>query len=336
LSGEPKAFPFIKITNTKLVALLCHRHADADAYCSAYALSHLLKKMNRKLSIIAAAPGGFSALAKKVKEKFGMVVVDEPSFNDVDLFIVVDTGHIYLLAEWLDILKSKNAKKIFIDHHPLNPSIKQLADYYIIDESASSTSEIIYHIFEAKGYQITKKVAAAILTGIIFDSQHLKLADCETIRVVERLCERGALINESKKLLYTPRDFPETVARLKAAQRLQIYRAGRWIITTTVVGSYHASVARSLLDLGSDVAFAVGDDGEETKGSIRATQTFFRDTRLHLGKEVISKGASLMGGVGGGHPTAASFTAKGTPSKANNIVLKLLSEKLQTNIEKIS
>jgi len=88
-----------------------------------------------------------------------------------------------------------------------------------------------------------------------------------------------------------------------------VYRAKGWVIAVSTVGSFQANVARSLTQLGADVAMVVGEVDSEVKGSLRAHQRFQAETKVHLGTdvaEVISRGR----GYGGGHPTAASFTLK--------------------------
>ena len=60
-------------------------------------------------------------------------------------------------------------------------------------------------------------------------------------------------------------DLSEKIARLKASQRMKVYRKGDWIIATAEVSSFQASVARGFLNLGADVAIIVG----EKKGKIK-------------------------------------------------------------------
>jgi nanoRNase/pAp phosphatase (c-di-AMP/oligoRNAs hydrolase) len=97
-----------------------------------------------------ASPKGFSALARRIKEKFVLDVAESPDTSKANLVVVVDTGDISLLDEWVKMIDSPYSRKIFIDHHPLTDSTKSVADFLIVDDKASSSSEIVYQLFKAK------------------------------------------------------------------------------------------------------------------------------------------------------------------------------------------
>jgi len=334
-STKLRKFPLIETKRLKYATVLCHRNADVDAYCSAYAVTSFLKQINPEVNVSVASPKGLSKLTRRVQDKFRIDLTESPNISKADLIVVVDTGDLSLLESWGDELKSTKVLRIFIDHHPLTESIKSIADLLLIDEKASSCSEIIYEMFKVKKVKLTQDVAQALLTGILFDSQHLAIADCKTIGIVTELCKRGAFLASSKELLEMPRSTPEIIARTKAAKRLRAYRAKDWIIAITNVSSFQASVANALLDLGADVAFALGDRGDEVRGSLRATQSFYSKTKVHLGIDIAQKLASILKGKGGGHSTAASISSSCTTDETLSCFLSTLSEKLKIKIKEI-
>ncbi|MEM3383271.1 MAG: DHH family phosphoesterase [Nitrososphaerales archaeon] len=329
-----KKFPLIENERLKYALVLCHRNADVDAYCSAYAITSLLKKINPKVDVSIASPKGLSFLTRRVQDKFRIDLTESPNINRADLIVVVDTGDLSLLERMGDEIKFTKATKIFIDHHPLTESIKSVADLLLIDEKASSCSEIIYAIFKAKKVRMTQDVAQALLTGILADSQHLAIADCRTIKIVSDLCKIASLII-SKELLEIPRSVPEIIAHMKAVKRLRIYRTKEYIIAITTINSFQASVANTLLDLGADVAFALGVRGNEVRGSLRATQSFYLKTNVHLGIDIAQKLATTLKGNGGGHSTAASFSSQSTIDEAISCFISTLSEKLGDKMKEI-
>ncbi len=77
------------------------------------------------------------------------------------------------------------------------------------------------------------------------------------------------------------------------------------IISVSKVGSYHASAAKALIDLGSDLSIVINKD-KSIKVSMRASNRFYSLTNLHLGVDI----ASRISKKGGGHPTAASFISE--------------------------
>jgi nanoRNase/pAp phosphatase (c-di-AMP/oligoRNAs hydrolase) len=334
-SKELSRFPLIEAKRLGHAIILCHRNADVDAYCSAYAVASLLKQINQEVSIGVASPRGLSKLTERVQDRFKIDLTESPDISEADLIVVVDTGDLSLLEGFEDELKSTNATKIFIDHHPLTESIKSVADLLLIDEKVSSCSEIIYQIFKAKKAKLMQDVTQALLTGILSDSLNLAIADCGTIKIVTELCKRGALLTSSRELLEMPRNIPEIIAHMKAAKRLRAYRARDWIIAITNVRSFQASIANALLDLGADLSFALGDRDNEVRGSLRSTRSFYSKTKVHLGMDIAQKVASILEGKGGGHSTAASLSSQSTVDETVSCFLSVLSEKLKIKVKEI-
>jgi len=335
-SKRLKKFPLIKSKELRNAVVICHRNADVDAYCSAYAIVCLIKKINSEANIEVASPKGLDILTRKVQKEFNIEVTDSLDISKADLVVVVDTGDLSLLGKWGDQLKSTKSTTIFIDHHPLTESTKSVADLLLIDEYASSSSEIIYRLFKAKKADLGMDIAQVLLLGILFDSRHLTLADCRTIKIVMELCKNGASLVSARELLEVPRRKSEIIARMKAAQRLRTYVANDLIIAVTNVSSFQASIANALLYLGANMALAVGKYGNGVRGSLRSTQSFYLKTKVHLGKDVAQKAASILKGNGGGHSTAASLSSKCTLDATITSILSALSEKLQIKIKKLS
>jgi len=306
--------------------VICHRHADVDAYCSAYGVANIINKFKRDVHVSVVTPGGLSAPAKRVANKYPVHQNKNVNFDNIDLAVVVDTGHIALLGEYAKPFKEAKNMKVFLDHHPLNDSITDLANYVVVNEWATSTSELVADIFSAMKLTVSKAVAQVLLTGIIFDSQHLRLADHRTIKIVSKLCGRGASIRDSLEIGGVFRDRSERIARLKGIQRLSLFTLGDWVVGYTKIGSHQASVARAMIDLGADLAIAVGEDSGRSRCCLRATHPFHKITGIHLGSDVAQIIAESMGGIGGGHSTAASFSAGIIPEKVANNVLKIIED----------
>src|SRR5207244_12645018 len=100
-------------------------------------------------------------------------------------------------------------------------------------------------------------------------------------KVAFGLVEAGASLEKARRMPRGEPDYGEVVARLKGAQRLEIIRIGPWVIARSRVGSFHAPVARGLLNLGADIAIATGGIGGEPRGSLRSSGRFFDAPELH-------------------------------------------------------
>ena len=333
LEAEP--LKVLKVPASSSIGIICHRHADVDAYSAALGLAELLQKLNGKLRIRIFAPDGLGLLAKKVQVAVFEEVFEKFEPSGESRFYVVDTGHASLLKDALDYLKASKAEVVFIDHHPPSDSTKEIALARIIDETASSTSEIVHTLFKESSVIPTQKTSLALLAGILYDSQNLKLAKVHTLESVVELC-RLADLQQAREMLWMQREQSEVVARLKGSQRLKIYRVGEWIFAATIIGSFQASVARALVELGADVAFAVGEHEGETRCCFRATQHFYKKTGMHLGTSIATKVAEANGGAGGGHPTAASLTVSISQEMLFNILVSEVSKQLDAKAEQMN
>ncbi len=331
-TDDSKSFPFLPPEKIRSVAIICHRHADPDAYLSAYALSHILREISPESKVDIILPDGMSALTKKLAEAFeyeNLISADVSGARaegDYDLLIAVDIGHMELLKDWQGKLQESKGLKVLIDHHPIQES--SVYDQMLVDTSASSAAEIVGIIARQLGIKLDQKTAQAVLVAILFDSQHLAIAKEKTLREVVHLLDQGAVLDDAKRSLRAPPDYGEVIAKLKSAKRAKTYKLAGWVVVASTVGSFQSNVARAFVSMGADVAIVTGETAGETRGSLRAHQRFWEATKIHLGTDVAAA-VTKEKGYGGGHPTAASFTCSLSETEALDAALSLLSTLLK-------
>jgi nanoRNase/pAp phosphatase (c-di-AMP/oligoRNAs hydrolase) len=317
----------------KRAAVICHRNADADAYLSAYALSSLLKSISHQCEVDVVTPEGMTTLTSRLATKFPHKVV-EKSDSDYDLYVAVDVGDAELLKEWRGKMEMSSGVRVLVDHHPYRDS--KLYDHVVIDEHATSAAEVVFKLFSEAVVKIDPKTAQALLEAIVFDSSHLAIANGEGLRTVVKLLDMGADVTEARRDLRTEPDYGEVMAKLKGAQRLKVYKIGDRIASTSLIGSFQAHVARSLIYLGADVAVVGGESEGETRVSLRSTQRFSDATKVQLGTQVVEEVVKNLGGHGGGHATAASFSTDASEDEAVEGCLKRLAELLGAEIREVA
>jgi len=307
LTLEPKAakFPFLAAKDLRRAAVVCHRNADADAYLSAYALSKLIGALAPGCVVELVTPGGMTLLTQKLSGRFPHATV-EKSDDEYDLYVAVDVGDEELLNDWKEKMQKAKGVRVLVDHHPRRDSVSY--DRVIVDEGATSAAEVVFGIFQELGVGVEADTAQALLEAIMFDSSHLAIASPQGLRAVVKLMDAGADVALARKDLRSEPDYGEVLAKLKGAQRLRIYKGGDWVVATSTVGSFQAHVARSLMYLGADLAIVGGESEGETRVSLRSTQRFLDGTKIQLGTEVAEEMSKRLGGHGGGHATAASFS----------------------------
>lgn len=312
--------------------VICHRNADADSYLSAYAISKLLRRLAPKCKVEIAAPGGLATLTSKLAETFPHRLAVEGTAT-YDLYVAVDVGDAELLGEWRQEVEEAKVERILIDHHPLRT--RHAYDHVIVDEDATSAAEVVYGLFASLGIRMDRLTAQALLEGIMFDSSHLAIASEGALRAVVELFGRGADLQLARRQLRSEPDYGEVMAKLKGARRMKLFKLGNWVAATTKVGSYQAHVARSLVFMGADFASVGGTTDGETRVSMRSSQRFFDQTKIHLGTDVAAKIAPALGGHGGGHGTAASFSCTQEEEVAISSALSRVAELLVLRAEEI-
>lgn len=308
--------------------LLCHHNADPDSVCAAYAVKELLTALDLGVEADIVLTDGASRLSWRIMEKLGITAGEVSPSDHADALVVLDTATLSQLADWGGVVASSEAPRVFIDHHSPHPEIRSIASMFIVDEAASSTCEIVHGLFEGYGFSPSRGVADALLAGMAFDSRHFTIGTASTFRSVSRLLEVGSSLEEIFALLVSERDRSESIARLKAAQRMQLHAIGGWTIVTSHVSSYQASAARALLRLGADAVVVAGTDRGELRTSMRSTEEFYNKTRIHLGRDIAQPLGEEYGGAGSGHSTAAGVNGVGRWREMLLRAVELIKEKL--------
>jgi nanoRNase/pAp phosphatase (c-di-AMP/oligoRNAs hydrolase) len=325
LESRLSKFPFLDAKKLRRAAIICHRNSDPDSYLSAFALSKLLAAVSPGCRTDIITPGGMTKLTEKLSTRFPQSSQGE-SGEGYDLYVAVDVGDDELLNEWKGKMASSPGVKVLVDHHPLRQS--PIYDETVVDESATSAAEVVFAIFEHLGVRTDQETAQALLEALLFDSSHLAIASPSGLRAAVKLMDAGGDISLARRELRSEPDYGEVLAKLKGARRIKIYRTGKWVTATSTVGSFQAHVARSLVYLGADVAIVVGESEGETRVSLRSAQRFFEGTGLRLGVQVAEEMAKRLGGHGGGHSTAASFSTEAGEDLAMTGTLKRVEELL--------
>ncbi len=311
--------------------ILGHQNADPDAVCAMIALSTLYRIVHPAGTPILLADD-LSRLSHQVIDAFTSgVSILETSEVVGDLVILVDTNSIFQLGPKLQKIPQDPSKTIIIDHHEYNPEVETLSEHRLVMSDRSSTCEIIVGIFEEEMIHIDPATANLLLTGIIFDTRRFYFADIKTLQTAIRLIEYGADYERCIKALLMRPDRSERIARLKAAGRIKIHTIGDWVLATSTISAFEASVCRALIDMGADAAIVGGSPSKGVvRVSSRSTREFSAATSVNLGKDVMEPLGDIIGGKGGGHANAAG--ANGTKGLEEAIVKSV--EMIRTIIER--
>jgi len=334
LRGFPKLVKLLRKADSVLI--IGHQNSDPDAVCSAYAFSAFAKKINHKLRSSFTSPGGVSKLSKQILRALPMTVESDPNLSDFKLIVTVDTNTLQQLGEFRELVQKTTNPLIMIDHHAPHADNTNIAQLVICEETATSTCEIILAMFKRMHIKLDRKVAQALLTGLLVETGHLAIGNRKTFKAAYQLIENGADPEDALRVTKQEMDDSERIARVKSAQRLRLERINHWIIATSQVGSYHASAARALIALGAHMAIVAGKRDDQLTVSFRCTREFAQETGLHLGTNLASVVGEQMSGMGGGHATAAGANVKGEANEALKLSLKIINEFLHRKSKPIT
>ncbi|MBU5557985.1 MAG: DHH family phosphoesterase [Candidatus Aenigmatarchaeota archaeon] len=307
------------------VLVLTHHNADIDAMASAVALSQGLSQLGLDTSI-----GVAESVAKVAKKVVGDVkILINPDCSKYDNVILVDTS----VPEQLAAVKNLRAD-IIIDHHPAGPLV-QAAKVVCVEPFSRSTAQIVYSLLKDMDCTVDKSLATVLAAGIVADTAHLRFAGLPEFEVLTELLRIGADYGEVLSLLTTPADPSDIIAGLKAASRMQLWKVDDILIAISKLGSHEAPAARALQKLGADIAIVAAIKEDEVRISSRASDRI-AEYEIDL-SEIFNKVGELIGGTGGGHPTAGS--ANGTDTKAVDnafeFILKAISKKVGKPYKKL-
>jgi nanoRNase/pAp phosphatase (c-di-AMP/oligoRNAs hydrolase) len=310
------------------VLLLCHRNADADAICSAYALQGLLKRFLPNVIVEIGCPQGVNKPAKLLFEHMPINVNTKPNIESAEAIVLLDMNTVEQLDEFADVINRSPAPKLIIDHHAPSQETMQVCKFCMVDEKAAANCELIYRLFSQARVEPNFNEAKALFVGIAFDTRHFALANSLTFEIIAKLVGKGIDAQQTLALFALPIVPSERMAKLKACKRAKIIKVEEWIIALSHVSSYQAPAAKALVDLGAHMSAVAGKKGGKVELSLRCSRQFNELAGVHLGVDVAAPLGEFLHGVGGGHAMASGVSGKGEIQEALTQCLVLLKQKI--------
>lgn len=281
--------------------ILLHHNADIDAVGSAIALK------NAYPGYTIGAFENVSQISRKFLSRFQDIsIITEPELEKFKTIVILDTS----TPMQLGLQGQELHDYIVIDHHVCTNSWD--TDLYYCDETKSSCAEIIFELLEAIEFSITPEIALALCGAILADSGHFKFATSDTLINFARLLDLGNIkAGEVFEILGNrdKMDSSQRIAHLKGAQRLKYEQVYGFLIVSSILSSYEASLCKNLIVLGADIAFVGAQRGEQLRISGRANRELV-ERGVHLGEFFKDLGSELMC-EGGGHDGAGGLNGVG-------------------------
>lgn len=174
--------------------LTTHVNPDGDGLGSEIALAEWLAAKDKSVSIInySATPDIYLFLDPHQRILRYEPSRDDPVIARADAIVVLDTNQPERLRTMHHPVVESKARKLVIDHH-LEPH--PFAHEYLLDEEATSTGEIMYHLLSRLTHgSLTPLMAQNLYCAIMTDTGSFRYprVDAEIHRIVADLIEQGA------------------------------------------------------------------------------------------------------------------------------------------------
>jgi phosphoesterase RecJ-like protein len=324
----------LELMNTsKRVFITTHLRPDGDACGCMRAMMEGLSALGKDVRplLLSPLPGWYESMFEHKVPVLGNDIKKEElagRFADVDLIIIVDTNSLVQLPgleEWFKAARAGGKKFLVIDHHVTGDN---LGDVELIDNAASAAGEIVYDLFRAVHWEITRVVAEAIFIAISTDTGWFKYANADSriFHTAADLIQIGVKPNDIYRRMY--QSF--TPSRLKLMTRmlehLELHENAR------VATQY-------ILRKDFDETGSSGPDTENLIDECQRIQTVevaaifvelsdgrFRCSLRSKGKVDVRKVAQKFGG--GGHTLASGVNLQGPLDTAKTAILHEIAEQL--------
>jgi len=297
------------ISTGKKFLVIGHEKPDGDSIGSLLAFFSLLQKAGKNVKMVLKDPVPeifcFIKDSEKIQRQF--------EIEEFDTIILLDngdakrTGFFDLIVE----CKKRGIIIINIDHHPRN-DLWKLAGLNLIDESASSTCEIIYAIATFLNVEIDSQMATALLLGLFGDTGGFRHSNTskEALLMSAELLNRGARLKQITENIAGNHSIPMLKLWGIALNRLTFnkkYGVSYSVISKEDIKEAGASEDEvsglvNLLNSAPESAIALllyETENDKIRGSLRTESD----------KIDLSLLAKYLGG--GGHKKAAGFTIDG-------------------------
>ena len=150
---------FHELHSVQTVRVISHIRPDGDAVGSLLGLGLSLQDVGKEVQMILA-----DGIPEIFRHLSGSDQVKKKSEGDFEMTIVVDCSD---RGRAGDALNGIAHPDVNIDHHPTNTDFGR---YNLVDESAVATAELLGRFLPQFGFPISKKVADALLFGMITDT----------------------------------------------------------------------------------------------------------------------------------------------------------------------
>ena len=305
-----------RLESAKNIVIASHVRPDGDAIGSLLGIGLALQNAGKSVQMVLVdgVSSSFRHLAGSE------LIVKEPK-GAHDTFITVDCADFKRVGKFFE---SFGQPDINIDHHKTNEKFGKLN---LIEAEEVATSAILTNYLPIWGYEITKPIASALLTGIITDTLGFRTSNTtpEALRQCAVLMETGADMPDLYMRSLVTKSFVAARywgAGLSSMEQKDGIVWGTLTLVDRKKTGYGGNDDADLINMISAI------DGNKV-GMIFVEQS---DSNVKISWRALEKGIDVSKVAkhftGGGHAAAAGADIPGTLSDIQPLVLKTTRELL--------
>jgi len=297
-----------KIKKANKILVNCHRGPDSDSVGSALALSQVLQRLGKEVSVICPSDIPSDLMFMKGSKEIIRVNFTSFDFSVYDLFVILDSST-YSMVTGLKDSDKPGIDSIVIDHHQSNEKFGKIN---LVDVEMTSTGELLFKVFEDWKVEVDENIAECLLTGIIGDTgtfQYQGVGE-ETLGIAADLIKKGADKDRIIYNLYRNIEFKEIKMWGKFIDKMMIEDGFVWSALPLATYKDFGEYAYAKEDV-ANLFFPIIKNTEFGIVMVETSEdTLSVSFRSRSGFDV-SKVAKELGG--GGHKPAAGARLEGIP-----------------------
>ena len=305
-----------RLQKSRNVMIASHVRPDGDAIGSLLGLGLALIDAGKTVRMVLAdgVPSSFKHLEGSEQ------IVKEPH-EDYDTFITVDSADFRRAGK---VFEKFGPPDINIDHHKTNENFGKLN---LIEAEEVATSAILARHLPEWGYNITKPISAALLTGIITDTLGFRTANTNpsALRLCAMLMETGVDLTDLYMKSLVQKSFPAARYWGAGLSRLEQKDGLVWATLTLndrKLAGYTGNDDADLINMVSAI------EGNKV-GMIFVEQS---DNHVKISWRALEPGIDVSAVAkhfnGGGHAAAAGADIPGGLNEIQPLVLRTTQEML--------
>ena len=305
-----------KIEQHDSIVIFGHRNPDGDCYGSQIALRNILKARYPEKNVYCVGSG-----LKKFYDIIGTMDAVSEEIISNSLAIVLDSNDLERIED-TRVYKACDFAKI--DHHIDTFTFTEGPE--VIDDTASSTCELIYRFAKENNFEIDLISASALYLGLMTDTGRFQFANnfVRLFSIVKDLCELGVdpiLLNKTNNL-----NSPISLD-IKSLIYTHIIKREDGIIYALVtkkerdkLGVTSAQICGNTSLLGYIIDHPIW---------FVASETDFNGLQVEIRSSMFNVQAIAAHFGGGGHTYAAGFTTKSFNQDIINELISLCAETIK-------